>query len=127
LEAANQFLTSIGPKGRSALKSINIHLNAKWPMYLSGNECNYRGGQLDPSHEERKWQNIVRILSTVCKLRSLYIKIYDRGFILPEISLLEPIQYLEIPNLIVQLVSQKYLSLSVFSIALSLKHSCFPP
>lgn len=114
LEAAHRFLGSIGPKGRSALKSLNIHLNAKWPIYLSGSDCNYRGVQLNPSYEERKWENIVHMLSTVCRLQSLYIKIYDRGFILPEVILLESLQNLDVPNFVVQLVSNDIRSPLIF-------------
>lgn len=115
LEAAHRFLGSIGPKGRSALKSLNIHLNAKWPIYLSGSDCNYRGVQLNPSYEERKWENIVHMLSTVCRLQSLYIKIYDRGFILPEVILLESLQNLDVPNFVVQLVSNDILYPHLYS------------
>jgi hypothetical protein len=51
--------------------------------------------------EEQKWETICRKLATA-NLRNLHIKLFDRGYALPEDTLVEPLRALRVENFTVQ-------------------------
>jgi hypothetical protein len=103
LEAAYTFLRMVSRDALHSIRTINIHWCAYLPLYLRGSKARRHGEELDPTEDERKWEGIWNILFTCSDLQSLYVKIFDQGYLLFEDTLLKPLNAVNASNFMVQL------------------------
>lgn len=64
--------------------------------------CIY-GKKYNPSAQEKKWEELCRVLSKCSNLLNLHIKIFDGGFCSPDDKLLRPLKSIVVENFTVQL------------------------
>jgi hypothetical protein len=104
LEPAHRFLHSINPNTLLTLRKLNLHWRARVPVYMFPNYPEWRPWPAERiKEEEQRWEAICQKLATANNLRNLQLKVFDRGYALPEVPLLEPLRALRVDNCVVQL------------------------
>jgi hypothetical protein len=101
--AMSLFLTSISTNALRSIRHISLHWGTAWPLYRRNQEARRKGVILDPSREEETWKSIWQIISSSCSLHSLQIVIFDRGFVVFEDELLEPVRAAKTTTFTVQI------------------------
>jgi hypothetical protein len=81
-----------------SMRTINIHWCAYLPLYFRGSQARRYDKELDPTEDERKWEETWYILSTCSELQNVYLKIFSQGFLLFEDTLLKPLNAIHAGN-----------------------------
>jgi hypothetical protein len=103
LFAAHRFLNNISSMALNSIRMVNLHWCAYIPAYLRDDDTMRKGVRIDPSAEERRWEQACQKLSTMGSLQRLHIIIFDKGYALYEDCLLEPLRTIHANNFMVQL------------------------
>lgn len=104
VDPAHRFLHTINTSALQSMRSFNFHWEAGYGIYVY-HELAMRRSKTEEriKEDEQKWEGICERLASASNLRNLHIKIFDRGFRLPEDKLLEPLRALSVQCFTVQL------------------------
>jgi hypothetical protein len=104
LQPELQFLQTINPTSFSSLRTIIFQFCATIPLYIRDkaflDDISAVSVQIPA---EKNWETFWKRLAECNQLQNLHVRIFDRGFRLPESALLQPLRCLKIPNFTVQL------------------------